>query len=201
LASAWLAAAGYSDATVSHLRDDLDETTAALDVAMGSSDLVIVTGGVSVGDRDYVPEAARRAGASEVFWRVAQRPGKPLLCAVRDSTPVLGLPGNPGAVFVSLAVHVRRVLDLLEGVSAPRPLFSTGVLGFPVAKIESREQWARCTWHGADDGTVLLTALPKQASHMISNLAHCTALARIPAGHDELPAGSVVPWTPCGYDR
>ena len=197
MAAAWLSANGYTDVTVGHLPDDLGATTRALEAALDETDLVIVTGGVSVGDRDFVPAAARQAGAEEIFWRVAQRPGKPLLFAKRGKTPLLGLPGNPAAVFVCLTIHVRRVLELLEGVADPRPTFAAGVMQFPVAPIESRELWARCQTAVGDDGKVALTALPRQASHMISNLAECTALARIPAGRDEVPAGRVVAWTRC----
>jgi len=198
LALGWLRSRGYREITCAHLPDDLKGTERALKEAFARSDLVITTGGVSVGERDYVLEAARNVGMREVFWRIAQKPGKPLFFAVLDGKALIGLPGNPAAVFIGLVVHVRRVLDLLEGASPPGPTFSWGKLAFAIDPDPKRDLWVRCQALISAAGEISLQRLPKQGSHMISNLTRCTALARIPPGKGGLAAGSVVPWTPCG---
>jgi len=199
LVTSWLRSRGYEEIRAAHLPDDLGGTEHALREALDCSDMVITTGGVSVGERDYVPGAARGAGVEEVFWKVRQKPGKPLYFGLRETTTLLGLPGNPGAVFASLVVHVRRVLDLMEGETTPGPRFLYGRLGFPVVQDSRREVWLRCRAGVSPEGEVWLHRLPHQASHMISNLACATALARIPCGEADLGAGSVVAWTRCGH--
>lgn len=194
LVGSWLQALGI-EATIREVPDDeilLKETLAeALDVA----DLVITTGGVSVGQRDLVISAAQAVGVEPVFWKVRQQPGKPLFFGVRDGKPLLGLPGNPGAVYVGLVVHVRRVLDLLEGVSDPHPHFFQGELRGPF-KAGNRDRWVRCRLEIRENGRVVLKALPHQGSHMISNLAQAEALARVTPETARQDPPYRVSWTP-----
>ncbi|MFB6374969.1 MAG: molybdopterin molybdotransferase MoeA, partial [Bradymonadaceae bacterium] len=89
-----------------HLPDDRDQVAAALDEALERFDLVVTTGGVSVGDHDHVVGTAAEVGLEEVFWKIHQKPGKPVWFGLRDETPLLGLPGNPGAVFVGAQVYL-----------------------------------------------------------------------------------------------
>ena len=154
-----------------------------------------------MGDRDHVPEAAEAEGAERVFWRVRQKPGKPLYFGVRDDgdgppTPVLGLPGNPGSVHACLVTHVRRALDVLEGAAEPGPRLAPGRLAEAWTLDPHREWWLRCELGFADDGTARLRPLPNQSSHMVTNLGRCSALARLPRGDGELEAGSRVEWVP-----
>ena len=193
----WLRAQGYTHIDATHLPDDLKGTEKAMLDALARSDLVITAGGVSVGERDFVITAAQHVGVSQVFWKVRQRPGKPLFFGMLEKTPLLGLPGNPGSVFVCLIAHVRRVLDHLEHVSSPGPRFLTGRLGESLELSRGREGWVRCRTEISREGEVRLAPLPHQASHMITNLMECTALARLPEGEATLARGSVVLWTPC----
>ena len=196
LVTAWLHAAGYRLIVTDHLADDLEQTKRAMGEALVGSDLVITVGGVSVGERDYILAAAKSVGLEQVFWRVRQRPGKPLFFGRSGEKLLLGLPGNPGAVFVGLLVHLRRALDLLEGVTAPQPHFLAGKLGSSLAADAKQERWLRCRVEFSPAGEAWLHPLPHQSSHMISNLSDCTALVRIPAGRGELSPGEIVTWLP-----
>jgi molybdopterin molybdotransferase len=195
LIAGWLRARGYTQIRTEHLPDDLDSTVETLQRAFERSDLILTVGGISVGERDFVLKAAGRVGVKPVFWKVRQRPGKPLFFGMLDKKPLLGLPGNPGSVFVCLITHVRRVLDVLEGTLPPGPIFYQGCLREPLDLSPERERWVRCAL-AIEGGTVWLKPLPRQGSHMVTNLTRCTALARIPTGENTLPEGSFVPWTP-----
>lgn len=200
LVAHWLRSYAGIEAVIAHTADTLQDTQDALARALDASDLVITTGGVSVGDRDHVIAAAQALGVETVFWRVRQLPGKPLYFGVRRSDGrrrkhaalVLGLPGNPGSVFACLLVHVRRVLDLLEGVSTPGPRLRRGVLTEPVPRNAQRARWVRCRLGTDEAGSVRLTPLRHQSSHMISNLGDCSALALVPEGAGNLRAGVAV---------
>lgn len=189
----WLHERGYTRTRTAHLPDDLERTADALERALQQSDLVLTAGGVSVGERDFVLKAAERVGVRPVFWKVKQQPGKPLFFGLYGEKPLLGLPGNPGSVFVCLVTHVRRVLDLREGSALPGPRFYEGTLQEPLERSPGRERWVRGRWT-AEGGEIELEPLPKQRSHMISNLVECAALLRVPAGEGTLPPGSLLRW-------
>lgn len=192
----WLEGRGLPVEECGHLPDDPAATRDALAAALEASDLVLTTGGVSVGERDFVLEAADRAGVEEVFWRVRQKPGKPLFFGVRDGAVLLGLPGNPGSVHACLVTHVRRVLGVLEGEEDPGPRMERGRLARAYSLDPRREWWARCGVDLRREEGVWLEPLSRQASHMISDLGRAEAVARLPRGEDELPRGAAVEWTP-----
>ncbi|MDH3284831.1 MAG: molybdopterin molybdotransferase MoeA [Acidobacteriota bacterium] len=196
LAELWLRERGLTDVGVLEARDERDETIARIREAFDRADLVVTTGGVSVGDRDHVIGASRAIGVREVFWRVRQKPGKPLFFGMLDEKPLVGLPGNPGSVFAGLVAHARRVLDLLEGVADPGPSFLEGRLGADVRASPRRVTWLRARIGGSGDGYAILEPLDRQGSHMISNLVRCDALARIPEGEGVLASGSAVEFVP-----
>lgn len=191
----WLQARGYPEPTMRYVRDDAAVVEAELEAAFEASDLVITNGGSSAGDRDFIPSTAERLGATRVFRTVAQQPGKPLYFARHGDTPLLGLPGNPGAVLIGLVMHAPRVLDRLEGWAVPGPQLYPGRLAQPLKPTPARERLVRARRETTAHG-VLLTPLPKQAAHMISNLAEADALVRIPPGDKPLPAGAPLLWTP-----
>lgn len=196
LVSAWLSARGVDPVSAGRLRDEPASTREALDGALADADLVLTTGGVSVGDRDFVLDAARDVGVEEVFWRVRQKPGKPLFFGVRDGAVLLGLPGNPGSVHACLATHARRVLALLEGEADPAPRMRSGRLADAFPLNPEREWWARCRVEVRPGGDVRLAPLGRQASHMIAELGRAEALARLPRGEGTAEEDTVVPWTP-----
>ncbi len=196
LIQSWMLALGYPAPTITYVRDTRKEVNTALGSALDSADLVITTGGASVGDHDFIPGAAATCGVKQIFWKVAQKPGKPLYYGLRGKTALLGLPGNPAAVLIGLVMHVRRALDCLEGVSTPGPRMSAGRLLNGAKADQTRDRLVRMNLSISAEGVVHLDPLPKQDSHMLSNLATAMALVMLPARDHDYLADERVLWTP-----
>lgn len=182
---------------VEHVRDDAEAVRAALAAALDDADLVITAGGASVGEHDFIVASATALGLRQVFWKVAQKPGKPMLLAVRDHprrTLLLALPGNPGAVMACLALHARTVLDGLESLAASGPPWSTGVLAENVARDTRRTRLLRMRLRHDAQATARLQPLPNQDSHMLGNLERADVLVRIEPGDAPAAAGSLLSW-------
>jgi molybdopterin molybdotransferase len=194
LLRSWFVEHGYGEPVVAYVRDDESVLEEALSAALDSADLIVTSGGVSVGDRDFVPLVADRLGVRKVFWKVAQKPGKPLWFGMREGKVLLGMPGNPAAVLVCLAVHARAVLGRLEGETADQPKWRRGVLSAPVDADAERDRLVRMRVRN-EDGTVMLEALPHQDSHMLSNLASAHALVWLPSRAEAFAPGERVSWT------
>ncbi|WP_331521220.1 gephyrin-like molybdotransferase Glp [Pinirhizobacter sp.] len=189
--TAWLVERGYPAPVRIYVPDDPAAVHDALAQALDSSDLVITTGGVSVGDRDYIPSTAESLGVEKKFWKVAQKPGKPLWFGRRGSSWLMGMPGNPGAVLVCLAVHAAAVLARLEGEARAIPDWSMGELAQEVESDDGRDRLLRMSVI-ADDGRLRLVPLPRQESHMLSNLASASALVWLPRRDQTYAAGELL---------
>jgi len=196
LIAACLNAWGIEAPRAFHVGDRRETTEAALARAVAESDLVLTSGGASVGDRDFIPHAAQAVGVMPVFWKVAQKPGKPIFFGLRGDTAVLGLPGNPAAVLIGMLVHARRILDRMAGLERPAPRWRTGRLVDPQAVDHRRDRLLRMRATVDEAGTVRLAPLTGQASHMLGNLSRANALVRVPPGDDPLEAGTPVSWIP-----
>ena len=192
LVAAHLGAWGIAPVTVAHLEDTERAVSAALDRAFAASDLVITSGGVSVGDYDFIPKVAADLGAEVLLHKVAQKPGMPLFVAERGDSLLVGLPGNPGAVFVNMHVYVRAVLDAMTGLDR-RARWRRAPMPDGVRREQGKTFWLRAVARYGDDGSVALEQLGHQASHMLSNLADATALVRIPP---EGEPADTVEWLP-----
>ena len=190
LLAAQLAAAGAEATVFPVVADDEAETRAALLDAL-ELDMLITSGGVSVGPHDLVRSTLAELGAEEVFWRVAVKPGKPIAFAVRGDTLVFGLPGNPVSVLVGFELFVRPALRALQGARSPEPDFLTGRLARAVRRTPERDELARA--HRAGDQ---LEPLSGQESHMIVHAAAANALVFIPRGQGDLPEGAEVRYLP-----
>jgi molybdopterin molybdotransferase len=166
------------------VRDDEDAHRDAIARAL-EADVVVSSGGVSVGPHDLVRRVAMELGVEEVFWRVAVKPGKPISFGVRDATLVFGLPGNPVSTLVGFELFVRPALRVLEGERDPGPRFRQAPLARPVRRNDTRDELVRARWR---DGA--LEALGGQESHMIVRAAGADALVLVPRGDGEL-AGEV----------
>jgi molybdopterin molybdotransferase len=171
--------------------DDADATRAALERAL-AADVLLTSGGVSVGEHDLVRGLLEELGVVEVFWRVAVKPGKPVAFSTRDSTLVFGLPGNPVSSFVGFELLVRPALAALQGSDDPRPAFLPGRLGVSLQRNAARDELVRARVEAGG----LVQPLRGQESHMIARTAHATALVLVPRGDGELAAGSAVSWLP-----
>jgi molybdopterin molybdotransferase len=186
-----------SGAGVEHIpaaADTADAHRAALTRAL-AHDVVISSGGVSVGPHDLVRSVGQELGVREVFWRIALRPGKPLAFGVRGATLVFGLPGNPVSSLVCFELFVRPALLALQGARSVRPAWISGVLGAAVARNPGRDDLIRVRLETVEDSTVLLPVHGQQ-SHQIAITAQADALARIPMGTGEVPAGTEVACLP-----
>jgi molybdopterin molybdotransferase len=171
--------------------DNAAATRAALERGL-EADVLITSGGVSVGEHDLVRGLLAELGVVEVFWRVAVKPGKPVAFSTRASTLVFGLPGNPVSSFVGFELFVRPALAALQGAADPRPAFLPGRLGAALPRNAARDELVR----GRIDEGGLIAPLHGQESHMIARAAHANVLVLVPRGEGELAAGSSVNWLP-----
>lgn len=156
-------------------------------------DLVITTGGVSVGDYDFVRPVALALGFEQIFWKVKQKPGKPMLFAKytrqdHSQCLLLGLPGNPAAVYVGMYIYISTLLYSLQGQLQPLPWFSA--VSTTALKKDARDRFLRMSAY-FEHGVLKLSNLSKQQSHMLSNLMQANCLVRIPADQT-IEAGQIL---------
>jgi len=189
--AAQLRRAGADAVVHDAVADDADAMRAALEQGL-EADVLLTSGGVSVGEHDLVRGLLAELGAAEVFWRVAVKPGKPVAFSTRGSTLVFGLPGNPVSSFVGFELFVRPALAALQGAVDPRPVFLPGRLEVSLQRNAARDELVRAR---IGDGG-LATPLRGQESHMIARAAHANGLVLVPRGEGELAAGSSVSWLP-----
>ena len=156
-------------------------------------DVLVTSGGVSVGEHDLVRAVERELGVEEVFWRVALKPGKPISFGVRGDALVFGLPGNPVSSLVGCELFVKPALRALLGLADPLPRFEPGQLGADLRRNEERDEFVRARSR-VDGDTLMLEPVSGQESHMIVRSAAADALIHIPRGNGELAAGSTVRW-------
>jgi len=172
------------------VEDDRDATIAAIAHALADTDLLLLSGGVSVGPHDHVKPALEANGVEEVFWRVALRPGKPTWFGVkRDDPPalVLGLPGNPVSAFVTFTLFAAPALAKLQGADRDTKT-RRAQLGTAVDRHPDRDECIRVRI----DADGLATPTGPQGSHMLSSLVEADGLALIPRGEEPLLAGTQV---------
>jgi molybdopterin molybdotransferase len=182
--------AGGDAAPGPRLADERDSTVAALGDALEACDVVVVSGGVSVGPHDHVKPALAALGVTEHFWRVSLQPGKPTWFGTRGDTLVFGLPGNPVSAFVTFALFVAPALAALQGRGAPAR-GGQATLACAVRRNPQREQAIRVRLL-PEPGRLLAEPTGRQDSHVVSSLLGADALAFIPAGAGEMAAGSAV---------
>jgi molybdopterin molybdotransferase len=193
LAAALASAGAVVEPQVS-VADDETEHRDALERGLDAN-VLVTSGGVSVGPHDLVRRIEHELGVEEVFWRVAVKPGKPISFGVRGSALVFGLPGNPVSSLVGFELFVRPALLALQGVRDPGPPFQPGVLGSAVRRNPQRDEFLRARVR-SDGACVVLEPLTGQESHMIARAAAADALVLAPRGEGELAAGSGVRYLP-----
>ena len=190
LLAAQLSQSGVEATVFPAVADDPAATREALERAL-EHDVLITSGGVSVGPHDLVRATLAELGATEVFWRVAVKPGKPIAFAVRGGTLVFGLPGNPVSSLVGFELFVRPALDALQGARKPAPEYLPGRLAHAVQRNAQRDELMRAHREGDQ-----LVPLSGQDSHMIVRTAAANALVLVPRGTGELPQGAEVGYLP-----
>jgi molybdopterin molybdotransferase len=190
LLAAQLASAGAGVEQLEAVEDDPGAHRTALERGL-AGDVLVSSGGVSVGPHDLVRSVGAELGVEEVLWGVAVKPGKPLWFGVRGSTLCFGLPGNPVSSLVCFELFVRPAVLALQRSAEPLPRFEPGTLAGSVRPNAKRTELVRARSRVAD-GTVELEVVPGQESHMIARAAGADALVLVPPGNEELPAGSEV---------
>jgi molybdopterin molybdotransferase len=172
-------------------RDDRAAIAAVADAA-GGLDMLVSTGGASVGDHDLVVEGLRSRGLEVDFWKIAMRPGKPLVFGRLGPVPVLGLPGNPVSALICALLFLVPALAALSGLSPEPPPTTAALLGAPVAANDARADHLRATLGRDPEGRLVATAFPVQDSAMLRRLAQADALILRPPNAPALPAGAEV---------
>ncbi|MBV6632589.1 MAG: molybdopterin molybdotransferase MoeA [Alphaproteobacteria bacterium] len=173
-------------------RDDQAALTAAFQSALGA-DLLLTTGGVSVGAHDLVRDVLEGAGDGELaFWRIAMRPGKPLMFGHVGQLPVLGLPGNPVSSLVCALLFVWPAVQKLRGMT-PEPMpFLPAILNAPLSKNGPRDHYQRASIEVDEAGGLHARAADSQDSSLMTVLANADGLIFQPAHSSALEAGSSV---------
>ena len=171
--------------------DDRTATDVALSGALDAADVLLVSGGVSVGPHDHVKPALVGLGVEERFWRVELKPGKPTWFGARDDRLVFGLPGNPVSALVTFALFAAPALRALQG-APPLPARRRARLTEPVRRQPDREQAVRVGVEERSDG-VFATPTGAQGSHRLSSMLGADALAMVPAGEGEADAADLEP--------
>jgi molybdopterin molybdotransferase len=192
-ALAALVRAGGGEPVVLPIAADTEEAVAAVADSIVGMDLLVTTGGASVGDHDLVISGLRTRGLQLDFWQIAMRPGKPLLFGRMGAVPVLGLPGNPVSAIVCSILFLVPALARLSGLPAAPPPTTTGILGVPVRENDRRADHLRSTIATGPDGRLVVTPFDVQDSAMLRRLAHADALVLRAPHAPALPAGAEVP--------
>jgi molybdopterin molybdotransferase len=165
-----------ADATVLPIvRDDLASIAAAADAARGA-DILVTTGGASVGEHDLVQAGLAERGMALDFWKIAMRPGKPLMFGLLGDLPVLGLPGNPVSALVCAVLFLLPALARLAGLAAAAPPVTPAILGAPLPANDHRADHLRARIAPGRNGIPVATAFERQDSAMLRLLANADAL-------------------------
>ena len=169
---------GCEVADLGILRDERDVLASALQKVAGSHDLILTTGGVSTGEEDHVKAAVEAAG-SLVLWRMAIKPGRPVAMGIIGGTPLIGLPGNPVASFVTF-VHVVRPTILALSGAQPAPLVPMPVrAAFTYKKKIARREYVRVSLRKGDDGAIEAVKFPREGAGLLSSLVDTDGLVEL----------------------
>ena len=186
-----LGGAGAVPAQLGIVADDPEEYRRTMERALLGFDMLVTSGGASVGPHDLVRDVQRELRVEEVFWGVAVKPGKPVAFGVRRDHLVFNLPGNPVSVLVTFELFVRPAVNALLGAPDPLPAFQQGTLAAAVRRNPHRDELLRAVVK-KDNEAVALDPLSGQDSHMIVRAGQATALVLVEAGEGEVGIGETV---------
>jgi molybdopterin molybdotransferase len=173
------------------VKDNLKATMAAIKKGLGA-DVLMTTGGASVGDHDYVQEAFKACGVKIDFWKIALRPGKPFMYGRKGRTHVMGLPGNPVSALVTARIFLKPLLDKVMGLSTEE-VATTAILDGHLDANDGRQDYMRATLRIAADGRRIVSPFSMQDSSMQRTLQLSQALI-IRAPHaPEVQTGAEIP--------
>lgn len=154
------------------VEDNLESTIKAITTAVDrKDDIILCSGGVSVGRHDHVKEAAHAAGFTELFWKIRQKPGKPLFVGKRNNTLLFGLPGNPVSAYMCFSNYVRPVLARLQGTDS----FVKSITAKTIEQVSNngkRTNFIRVTVDDKPNEIAVIREMTQQGSHMLSTIVH-----------------------------
>ncbi|NEU95677.1 molybdopterin-binding protein [Bradyrhizobium uaiense] len=157
--------------------DTVQATTAGIRRARETgADVLITTGGASVGDHDLVKQSLEAEGVDMAFWRIAMRPGKPMMHGRLGAMRVIGLPGNPVSSYVCAFLFLVPLIRALSGRKTIHHVRATALLGRDLAANDQREDYLRARLEEREDGTLIATPVTQQDSSLLGNLAAARAL-------------------------
>ncbi|MEH6756539.1 MAG: gephyrin-like molybdotransferase Glp [Parasphingorhabdus sp.] len=184
--AAMLAGLPAQSRSISRIKDDMESLCEALESAK-DCDIIVTIGGASVGDHDLVAPAFQRLGGETDFWKIAMKPGKPLMAGKLGNSLVLALPGNPGSAFVTATLFLLPIVRYLAGAKKHMPVIHIANTSTPLPATTQRAEFLRAQVDGQG-----ITAFDNQDSAKLSVLAAANALLIRPAHSPEQPIGAAV---------
>lgn len=178
---------GFKDVTVYSVADNYQSTVTLLDQVLQKNDMVLVSGGISVGDYDYVGKALQELGVKELFYKVKQKPGKPLFFGKINDKLVFALPGNPGAALTCFYTYVHLALQRLSGNIDYKATTITAKSESNFVKKGDRAQFLKATYNAG-----CVTILDGQNSSMLHTFALANALVFVPEECNTINEGQEV---------
>ncbi len=178
---------GFEDITISKVKDDYNSTVIALEKAISENDMVLISGGISVGDYDFVGKALLELGTEQIFYKVKQKPGKPLFFGKKGNTPVFALPGNPASALSSFYIYVQPSLQLLSGNIDFSLTRVTATLSANFSKKGNRAQFLKASLKNGE-----VTIMEGQSSAMLNTFAMANAFVYVPADVNDIDKGDSV---------
>ena len=178
---------GYSKVAVSKIKDNYLSTLNSLEKVISENDVVIISGGISVGDYDYVGKALLALGTKQIFYKVKQKPGKPLFFGKLNNKPVFALPGNPASALSNFYIYVYPTLERLSGNVSFSINRGTAVLDSDYIKIGDRAQFLK-----AHHKNGKVSILEGQSSAMLHTFAVANVLAYIPWNLNNYKKGDAI---------
>jgi len=179
--------AHYNQVQVYQVDDHFDNTKSILEKAIQAHDVVLVSGGISVGDYDFVGQALQSLDVETLFYKVNQKPGKPLMAGNLNDTIIFALPGNPAASLTCFYVYVKPTLEQLSGIKTDYQTTIQKPLAHDYLVNNSRSQFLKAIL--SDD---VVTILSHQDSSMLDSFALANALVSVPNGNYDLRQGDKV---------
>ena len=157
--------------------DTMEATVAGIRRARDcGADILVTTGGASVGDHDLVRQSLQAVGATMTFWKIAMRPGKPMMHGRLGAMRVIGVPGNPVSSYVCSLLFLVPLIRALSGASAVHNARESALLGSDIGANDVREDYLRARLHKRDDGTLIATPVNHQDSSLLAYLSAAQAL-------------------------
>ncbi|MCR9213634.1 MAG: molybdopterin molybdotransferase MoeA [Proteobacteria bacterium] len=174
------------------IAQDNEQSLRQMAAGARSADMLVTLGGASVGDHDLVQSVLGKEGLAVDFWRIAMRPGKPLMFGDLNGTPMLGMPGNPVSSMICSYLFLIPAIDALNGLPPRELAIERAVISHDFGKNDQREDYLRAKVVGTENGLPLVELFPKQDSSMLSPLSAADCLVRRMPFAEPISKGSEV---------